>query len=106
MEAGIPASRCVVLLLYKLPFIVVQIGPVGFLLSILIALGLMSKHNEVIALKSCGIGKSRLLKPTLTLDDGADLIFTVHNKHPEMAASVIGAVLTAGVETEAFGQTP
>ncbi len=67
MEAGIPAGRCVVLLLYKLPFIIVQIGPLGFLLSILIALGLMSKRNEVIALKSCGIGTSHLLKPTLVL---------------------------------------
>ncbi|MFH1424973.1 MAG: adenosylhomocysteinase [archaeon] len=29
-------------------------------------------------------------KPTLTLDDGADLIFTVHNKHPELADGIIG----------------
>ena len=67
MERGLPVSRCVVFLLYKLPFMFVQIGPVGFLLSILVALGLMSKNNEVIALKSCGIGKSRLLKPILML---------------------------------------
>ena len=67
MEAGVSASRCVVYLLYKLPFILVQIAPVGFLLSILVALGLMSKNHEVIALKSCGIGKNRLLKPTVIL---------------------------------------
>jgi lipopolysaccharide export system permease protein len=67
MEAGLPASRCIVYLLYKLPFIFVQIAPVGFLLSILVALGLMSKNNEIIALKSCGIGKSPLIKPTLVL---------------------------------------
>ncbi|MGA6925636.1 MAG: LPS export ABC transporter permease LptG [Desulfosarcina sp.] len=67
MESGVPAIRCLVYLLYKLPFIFVQIAPVGFLLAILIALGLMSKNNEVIALKSCGIGKDRLLKPTLVL---------------------------------------
>ena len=67
MEAGVPATRCVIYLLYKLPFIFVQIAPVGFLLSILIALGLMNKNNEVIALKSCGIGKNRLLKPTMVL---------------------------------------
>ncbi|MHC4601385.1 MAG: adenosylhomocysteinase, partial [Planctomycetota bacterium] len=30
------------------------------------------------------IEKTLEFKPTLTLDDGADLIFTVHNKHPEM----------------------
>src|SRR5439155_11756518 len=42
-------------------------------------------------------------RPTLTLDDGADLIFTVHSKHPELAvgpsASVIGGTedTTTGV---------
>jgi adenosylhomocysteinase len=38
-------------------------------------------------------------KPTLTLDDGADLIFTVHNKHKDLAASVIGGTeeTTTGV---------
>src|SRR5688572_29132301 len=29
-------------------------------------------------------------KPTLTLDDGADLIFTVHAKHQDMAKDIIG----------------
>jgi adenosylhomocysteinase len=38
-------------------------------------------------------------KPTLTLDDGADLIFTVHNKHPELAAGILGGTeeTTTGV---------
>ena len=38
-------------------------------------------------------------KPTLTLDDGADLIFTVHNKFPEMAKHIIGGTeeTTTGV---------
>jgi lipopolysaccharide export system permease protein len=67
MEAGVSAGRCLVYLMFKLPFIAVQIAPVGFLLSILIALGVMSKNNEIIALKSCGIGKERLLKPTMVM---------------------------------------
>ncbi len=67
MEAGVSAWRCLIYLAYKLPFIAVQIAPVGFLLSILIALGMMSKNNEIIALKSCGIGKDRLIKPTFML---------------------------------------
>jgi len=38
-------------------------------------------------------------KPNLTLDDGADLIFTVHNKFPELAEGVIGGTeeTTTGV---------
>ena len=45
------------------------------------------------------IDKTLEFKPTLTLDDGADLIFTVHNKHKELAKSVIGGTeeTTTGV---------
>lgn len=41
------------------------------------------------------------MKPNLTLDDGADLIFTIHNKFPEMAnTSIIGGTeeTTTGVQ--------
>jgi adenosylhomocysteinase len=39
-------------------------------------------------------------KPTLTLDDGADLIFTVHAKHPDLAKSIVGGTeeTTTGVQ--------
>ncbi len=38
-------------------------------------------------------------KPTLTLDDGADLIFRVHSKRPELAENIIGGTeeTTTGV---------
>ena len=38
-------------------------------------------------------------KPTLTLDDGADLIFTVHNRFPELAKGILGGTeeTTTGV---------
>jgi adenosylhomocysteinase len=39
------------------------------------------------------------MKPNLTLDDGADLIFTVHNKYPELAKNIVGGTeeTTTGV---------
>jgi adenosylhomocysteinase len=45
------------------------------------------------------IDKTIEFKPTLTLDDGADLIFTVHHKYPELANFVIGGTeeTTTGV---------
>ncbi len=45
------------------------------------------------------IEKTLELNPNLTLDDGADLIFTIHNKHPEKAENVIGGTeeTTTGV---------
>lgn len=45
------------------------------------------------------IEKTLEINPNLTLDDGADLIFTIHNKHPEKAENVIGGTeeTTTGV---------
>lgn len=45
------------------------------------------------------IEKTLEFKPTLTLDDGADLIFTVHAKHPELCATILGGTeeTTTGV---------
>ncbi len=45
------------------------------------------------------IEKTLELDPNLTLDDGADLIFTIHNKFPEKAENVIGGTeeTTTGV---------
>ncbi|HYB12290.1 MAG TPA: adenosylhomocysteinase, partial [Myxococcota bacterium] len=39
------------------------------------------------------------MRPTLTLDDGADLIFSVHSKHPELARQMVGGTeeTTTGV---------
>lgn len=40
------------------------------------------------------------IKPNLTLDDGADLIFTIHSKHPELLPDIIGGTeeTTTGVK--------
>jgi len=45
------------------------------------------------------IDKTLEIKPTLTLDDGADLIFTVHNRHRELADTIVGGTeeTTTGV---------
>jgi adenosylhomocysteinase len=45
------------------------------------------------------IDETLKFKPNLTLDDGADLIFTVHNKHQELIPTVIGGTeeTTTGV---------
>ncbi len=45
------------------------------------------------------IEKTLEFKPTLTLDDGADLIATIHQKHPEMAKNLLGGTeeTTTGV---------
>jgi len=46
------------------------------------------------------IDETLKFKPNLTLDDGADLIFTLHNRHPELIPNVIGGTeeTTTGVK--------
>lgn len=67
LEAGLPISRVIRYLQLKLPQIIVQITPIGILLAVLIALGLMNKRNEIIALKSGGISVYFLLRAVLTV---------------------------------------
>lgn len=67
MEAGLPFSRAIDFFLHTVPFVLSQIIPVGVLLSVLICFGLMNKHNELTALRSCGISIYSLIKPILAL---------------------------------------
>lgn len=67
MEAALPFSRAVTFFIYNIPFIVAQILPVGLFLSILIVFCMMSKSNEIIALRSSGISIYYLLWPLLSV---------------------------------------
>lgn len=67
IEKSVPIYKAFVFLLFKIPFIVSQIIPVCVLLSVLIAFGLMNKNNEIIALKSSGVGLSTLFRPVFAL---------------------------------------
>jgi len=62
---NLPFSTIAAFFLNKIPFVVAQITPVGILLAVLIAFGLMSKNNEIIALKSSGISIYSLVRPSL-----------------------------------------
>lgn len=67
MEAGLSISRLIRYLQLKLPQIIVQIAPLGILLAVLVALGLMNKHNEIIALKSGGVSIYFLMRSVLAI---------------------------------------
>jgi lipopolysaccharide export system permease protein len=51
--------------LNKIPSILFQVAPAAILLSTLITLGLMSRHNEILAMKSGGISLRRIAFPFL-----------------------------------------
>jgi lipopolysaccharide export system permease protein len=49
----------------KFPAIIFQVTPAAVLLAVMITLGLMSRHNEIMALKSGGVGLWSLVHPIL-----------------------------------------
>ncbi len=63
MNAGAPLTSALKFFAYNLPFIIGQVLPVAILLSILLTFGLMSRHNEIIALRSSGVSSFLLFKP-------------------------------------------
>ena len=73
MEAGLPFNKVLSFFFYNIPFVVAQIVPVGLFLSILIVFCIMSKSNEIIALRSSGISIYYLLLPLLSIG----VLFTI-----------------------------
>lgn len=67
LDADLPLSRAGWYFLFNIPFIVAQILPVCVLLAVLITFGLMTKHNEILALKSSGVSVYALLRPAMTI---------------------------------------
>ncbi len=67
MEQQVPMGHVVQFFILKTPFIIAQITPLGILMAVIVALGLMNRNNELIALKSSGIGFAFLLKPILVM---------------------------------------
>ncbi len=65
MEANVPLGRALLYFGLKLPLILVQVTPVGVLLSVLITFGLMSKNNELVALRSSGISLFSMMGPII-----------------------------------------
>ncbi len=60
---GADIKWVVLFLLYKVPLMVYQIVPATMMLAVLLTLGLMSRSNEVLALRTSGIPVSRIAAP-------------------------------------------
>jgi lipopolysaccharide export system permease protein len=67
MRAGVSFSRTLTFFLLNTPFVVSQIAPVGILLAVIIIFSLMSKNNEILALRGSGISLSSLLRPVIAV---------------------------------------
>jgi len=67
INAGISIPRIVVYFACKLPFVAAQMIPICLLLAVIIAFGLMNRHNELIAFRINGVSIIHLLKPVLAV---------------------------------------
>jgi LPS export ABC transporter permease LptG/LPS export ABC transporter permease LptF len=50
---------------YLAPYLMYQLAPLGALVAVLVTLGMMSKNNEIVAIKASGISLYRLAVPLL-----------------------------------------
>ncbi len=60
-----PLSLIILYYFYRIPYFLVQILPLACLLASLFALGQLARNNELIAMRSCGIGFYRVAFPIL-----------------------------------------
>ncbi|RLA84523.1 MAG: LPS export ABC transporter permease LptF [Deltaproteobacteria bacterium] len=67
LERGIPLYYAGKLLLLMMPSFLVYVIPMATLLGVLLALTRMSSDREILALKTSGVGITKLLKPALIL---------------------------------------
>ncbi len=65
MEKGKSMGLVVKFFCFNIPFILEQVSPVCILLAGVVALGILSHTNELIALKSCGISLRKIVAPLI-----------------------------------------
>ena len=52
---------------YLIPYLLYQISPLGALVAVLVTLGVLSKNNEIVALKASGVSLYRIALPLLLI---------------------------------------
>jgi len=67
MEVGLPYSKTIFFFILEIPFVIAQILPICILLAVLIVFSLMTRHNEVVALRSSGVRIYYLFKPVVII---------------------------------------
>lgn len=77
IEAAIAWQRAFLFFVCKIPLILVQLTPVGTLLSVMITFGLMAKNNELLALRISGISMVSLLRPMIWCGLAAVMLMVV-----------------------------
>jgi lipopolysaccharide export system permease protein len=70
LSRGTPITSLFLYYIYKIPFILFYMAPQSVLLATVLAISSLSKTNEIIAMKACGISITRITLPII----GASLV--------------------------------
>jgi lipopolysaccharide export system permease protein len=63
LKQGASAGTIALLFLHRIPFVVAQVTPVAVLAGALVGLGLLTRNNEFVALRSCGVSLAQVTAP-------------------------------------------
>jgi lipopolysaccharide export system permease protein len=66
-EANVPMNVAFSYFIYQIPFIVQQMIPLSVLISVMLMLGIMNKHNEILAMKNSGLSTFNLSYPLIAI---------------------------------------
>jgi lipopolysaccharide export system permease protein len=63
LKQGASAGTIALLFVYQIPLVVAQVTPLAVLAGTLVALGLLARNNEFVALRSCGVSLWQVTAP-------------------------------------------
>jgi lipopolysaccharide export system permease protein len=75
-----PLTVIILYYLYRIPFYTVQVMPLAVLLSCLLSLGQLSRQNELIAMRSCGVSIYQVALPLLAAALGIVLLLFIFDE--------------------------
>lgn len=88
LDNHVPAATVATFYLVSIPGITIQVLPMAMLLSCLLALGQIGRHNELTAMQTAGIGIGRIAAPLYALAAGVSVgVFLIN----EMALPPLNA---------------
>lgn len=67
LEANVPLKVALSYFLYKIPLSIQQLIPVSVLISVMLMLGIMNKHNEILAMRNCGRSLFNISSPIIAI---------------------------------------
>jgi lipopolysaccharide export system permease protein len=67
LEANVPLKVALSYFLYKMPLSIQQLLPVSVLISVMLMLGIMNKHNEILAMRNCGRSLFNISSPIIAI---------------------------------------